>query len=90
MEGKFKMNKLKLGKKDWTVKIAEVLLDGIELDEVLGYLKSIEDVIIGMNSNQEYMLVEENKSRTYIIRKNEKDLELAILSIMDAKDILKK
>lgn len=89
MEGKFKMNKLKLGK-DWTVKIAEVLLDGIELDEVLDYLKSIEDVIIGMNSNQDYMLVEENKSRTYIIRKNEKDLELAILSIMDAKDILKK
>ena len=31
------MNKIKLGKKDWTVKIAEVLLDGIELDEVLGY-----------------------------------------------------
>ena len=84
------MNKITLGKKDWTVKIAEVVLDGIELDEVLDYLKSIEDVIIGMNSNQDYMLVEENKSRTYIIRKNEKDLELAILSIMDAKDILKK
>ncbi len=84
------MNTIVINKKEWTVKIAEVLFEEIGLNEVLSYLQSVANVILDMNSNQDYMLVDETKTKTYIVRKNEKDLELCVLSIMDAKDILKR
>ncbi len=76
------MNTIIINKKEWTIKIAEVLLDGITLEEVLDYLASVSDVIVSINSNQDYMLVDETKSKNYIIRKNENDMELSVLSIM--------
>ena len=84
------MNTIVINKKEWTVKIAEVLFEEIGLNEVLSYLQSVANVILDMNSNQDYMLVDETKTKTYIVRKNEKDLELCVLSIMDAKHILKR
>ena len=76
------MNTIIINKKEWTIKIAEVLLDGITLEEVLDYLASVSDVIVSINSYQDYMLVDETKSKNYIIRKNENDMELSVLSIM--------
>lgn len=84
------MNTIVINKKEWTVKIAEVLFEEMGLEEVLSYLSSVSNVIMDMNSNQDYMLVDETKTKTYIVRKNEKDLELCVLSIMDAKHILKR
>ena len=84
------MNTIVINKKVWTVKIAEVLFEEMGLEEVLSYLSSVSNVIMDMNSNQDYMLVDETKTKTYIVRKNEKDSELCVLSIMDAKHILKR
>lgn len=83
------MYKLNIKGQELTLKIAEFLLSEDELKDFLDFLqKDMGDSVLNMNGKQDYMIVDEKKNKTYILRK--KDNEVTVMGIMDNDELFKK
>ncbi|MBP2028904.1 hypothetical protein J2Z35_002742 [Acetoanaerobium pronyense] len=83
------MYKLNIKGQELTLKIAEFLLSEDELKDFLDFLqKDMGDSVLNMNGKQDYMIVDEKKNKTYILRK--KDNEVTVMGIMDKDELFKK
>ena len=83
------MYKLNIKGQELTLKIADFLLSEDELKDFLDFLqKDMGDSVLNMNGKQDYMIVDEKKNKTYILRK--KDNEVTVMGIMDKDELFKK
>lgn len=83
------MYKLNIKGQELTLKIADFLLSEDELKDFLDFLqKDMGDSVLNMNGKQDYMIVDEKKNKTYILRK--KDSEVTVMGIMDKDELFKK
>lgn len=83
------MYKITIKGQELTVKIADFLLSEEELKDFLNFIqKDIGDSVLNMTGKQDYMVVDEKKNKTYILRKREN--EITVMGIMDKDEFFKK
>lgn len=83
------MYKLNIKGQEITLNIADFLLSEDELKNFLDFLQNdMGDSVLNMNGKQDYMIVDEKKNKTYILRK--KDNDVTVMGIMDKDELFKK